>query len=116
MSSTDQADDRDSERVDTHLGLLVVPECRYVLYYFERSPDDAATLNDLADWAATTDGVAPDASRDRLAARFHHAALPRLDRYGVVAYDPADRTAEYRAGSDVEALVALAADAEREGW
>lgn len=116
MTSTDQADDRDSERVDAHLALLAVPECRYVLYYFERSPDDAATPYQLADWAATTDGVAPDASRDRLAARFHHAALPRLDRYGVVTYDAADRTAEYSAKSDLETLVALAADAEREGW
>ena len=116
MSSTDPADDRDSERVDAHLELLAVPECRYALYYFERTPDGSATPNDLAEWAATTDGVATDASRDRLVARFHHAALPRLDRCGVVAYDADDRTAEYRGGSDIDSLLSLAAGAEREGW
>ncbi|WP_435181702.1 DUF7344 domain-containing protein [Halorussus sp. AFM4] len=116
MCPTDPADDRASDRVDAHLGLLAAPACRYALYFFGGSSDATATPSELADWAVTTDRVDPDASRDRLAVRFHHAALPRLDRCGAVTYDAADRTAEYRGGADIEALVALASRAEREGW
>ncbi|NHN61441.1 MULTISPECIES: hypothetical protein [Halorussus] len=113
MTSPDPADDRASDRVDAHLGLLAAPTCRYALYYFERAPDAAASPTDIADWAAATDGLAPDVSRDRLAVRLHHAALPKLDRSGVVTYDAAARAAEYCAGSELESLVELAA--EREG-
>lgn len=115
MCSTDPADDPASDRVDAHLGLLAAPACRYALYYFEREPDAAASPTDIADWAVAADGLAPAASRDRLAAWLHHVALPKLDRSGPVTYDADARTAEYRAGSALDPLVALAAEAEREG-
>ncbi len=64
-----------------------------MIRYFHDTLRVTATAEELAEELAG-DVVAADS--ERLATVLHHASLPKLDKAGIVEYDPATRTARYR--------------------
>ncbi|MFC7070778.1 DUF7344 domain-containing protein [Halobaculum lipolyticum] len=79
--------------LDELLSALADATRRAVVEHFRHTGRRVATTAELADELAR-DATAVE--RDRLDATLHHTALPKLDAAGVLAYDPASRTARYR--------------------
>ena len=113
MSEPNTSDPRNrSESLDAHLSALAKAECRYVVYYFQRTTDDVASLGDLAAFVAANGGRTTGGSNDRIRTRLHHRTLPKLDDFGVVDYDN-DGSVRYHGSPGLEELAAIAA---REEW
>lgn len=105
---------RESESIDTHLSVLASTECRYVVYYFRRTPEDVASLDDLARFVEANAGPATDRSREQLRAILHHKALPKLAESGVVEYDHREGSVRYHGTPALEELATIAARKERQ--
>lgn len=98
-----------TDRLDAQLSALASTECRYVLYYFQHGADDAASISELAEFVAANVGAE---SRERVAIRLHHRALPRLADAGALDYEPREGRVRYRGGRGLEELAAVAAEEE----
>lgn len=112
MSESNAHDGRHpSDRLDAQLAALASTECRYVLYYFQRGADDAASISELAEFVAENVGAE---SRERVATRLHHRTLPRLVDAGALDYEAREGRVRYRGGPGLEELAALASAMEWE--
>ncbi|UPV73987.1 hypothetical protein M0R89_15785 [Halorussus limi] len=97
-----------SERLDAAFALLAHSVRRDALYHLAESDAAALSVESLAEAVASkraseeqnedaTDGTSESATdTSSLAVELHHAHLPKLESHGVVRYDPADRSVEYR--------------------
>ena len=86
--------------VDDLLALFAAADRRAVVRRLA-SAERRTDLGSLAE-ALSTAGT----DRDHLRIRLHHQHLPRLDDAGLVAYDPAELTVEYRGDDRAEAFLA----------
>ena len=76
---------------------------RAVLRHLAARDDDGPVVIE-----AVAAAVAPEAAdEERLRVHLHHRHLPALDDAGLVAYDPASRTVQYRRDDRAEALLTL---------
>lgn len=92
-----------NDQLDAAFSTLADEHHRHVLRYFLQTDDDVASLEDLVDHVLARADSAGD--WERLACRFHHATLPKLDDAGFVEYDPRNNTVRYRPDSVVERLL-----------
>ena len=81
---------------------------RSVVQYFQHTPDDVATIDDLATFVLDPDAAVEES--DRVALRLHHVALPTLERRGVVEYDPGSGLVRYHGVSRLERYLDLLAE------
>lgn len=110
MPEPSRPDPRGGEApLDELLSALADATRRAVIGHFRRADRGVATTAELAEELS---GDATGVERDRLAARLHHAALPKLDAAGVVEYDPTSRTARYRGEELSEPVRRLVANLE----
>lgn len=94
------------ETDDERLGVLATEHGRDVLSYFQHSPSDTASLQELA----ANVSERPDSEHDAIRIRLHHSTLPKLDATGVVEYDTATNTVQYDGDDELERLLAAIAD------
>jgi len=93
-----------SEKLDAAFALLADPVRRAALVALAESDETVYALDSLATAVASKrqaanagDRTFEDATRARsLAVELHHRHLPKLESHGVVRYDPAERSVEYR--------------------
>ncbi|WP_254762898.1 DUF7344 domain-containing protein [Natrinema marinum] len=76
---------------------------RAVLAYFRNSPDDIASVRDLAN-----ELEGDDHREDRVALR--HSVLPRLSDANVIEYDERSETIRYQGHASLECLADLIAE------
>jgi hypothetical protein len=83
---------------DTVFRLLADEHRREVCLFLSSATETVHKLSALAE------AVAPDVDQDarRLAIGLHHQHLPKLDRAGLLDYDPRSRTVRYRGQPCIE--------------
>jgi len=90
-----------SERIDELLTLLADQRCRATLSYFQDSPDDVASVQDLANEIRKED----HGGTEQLVLRLHHSILPRLAETEALDYDARSQTIRYHGHSGLEQLL-----------
>lgn len=113
----------ETDPADACVTLLADRHRRECLERLREAPDGTASVDELveaalraeaggepsrgSERAAPADPVstADRECRRRLAIRLHHVVLPKLAAHGVVEYDPADDSVEYRPDDRVEAVL-----------
>lgn len=83
---------------DTVFSLLGSEHRREVCRYLSSAPENVHKLSELAE------AIAPQLDEDakRFAVGLHHQHLPKLDRAGLLDYDPRSRTVRYRGQPCIE--------------
>ncbi len=69
---------------------------RRTLEYFQESPGDVASVDELATYVADYQNGGGSDSPEQIALRLHHVGLPKLAGAGVLEYDPRSKTVRYR--------------------
>lgn len=92
MSRLNLENEFDPETADQLYAALSQDYTRRVLNYFRESTDRVATLDDLAEYVATSPKSCPPCSPKQVAVRLHHCGLPKLADAGVLDYDPRSKT------------------------
>lgn len=89
------------EKRDEFLNALANHHCRAVVSYYRDSPEDVASVKDLANAITKQDhgGI------EQVTLRLQHSILPKLATAGVVEYDAMSNIARYRGSSELEALM-----------
>lgn len=99
----------DGETVDRLLSALSNGCNRYVLDHFRQSAEDVASLQELAEHAASQGAGRGGTDTDSVAAYLHHVGLPKLAETGVIDYDSRRKTVRYwghrRLEEDLQAVV-----------
>lgn len=92
---------------DTLYELFAKDHRRKVLSYLEMKDSDVAELGELAEHLyQEVDGItSPDQARLTLT----HTHVPKLAEYGVIEYDQWSEIVRYQEGSQVEAMLVVAA-------
>ena len=104
MESPDAPDStRPTDVIDDVFRTLASERRRAVLYFFHRSADEVASVEDLVDHVA---GRGDDP--ENVAVGLHHVTLPKLGDAGVVEYDARSRTVRYREDPLVETMLEVA--------
>lgn len=67
--------------------------------YFDASPGETASLDDLSRYATTRLADPDDWPAERIRLRLHHEVLPELDAVGALDYDPRTAMVRCREGS-----------------
>lgn len=110
MASSGPRNSVEADVVDQLLSALSSRPNRYVLSYLRESPDDVASVGELADHVVDRQDGADPGRRERVAVRLHHSGLPKLAAAGVVDYDPRTNTVRYRGHPAVERCSDLLAE------
>lgn len=78
---------------------------RRILDHLSETSERQERLPKVAAAVADGPGASEAANVPDLEISLHHAHLPALDRVGLVAYDPEDRTVSYTASDEAERLL-----------
>lgn len=98
-----------AEYVDDHLSVLAQRHCRYVLYYFQETTDDVASIEDLVADLRSRDSI----DDESITRTLHHATLPSLEAVGAVEYDERNGTVRYYGHPVLERWLSFLADDEQ---
>ncbi|QSW98411.1 DUF7344 domain-containing protein [Haloterrigena alkaliphila] len=97
-----------SERVDALFEALADEHRRQVLWYFQTTDTDVASVEALVDYALERENTPP--SRERLVRLFHHSTLPKLAAMDFVGYDVHSQTVNYRGSPALERILTVATE------
>lgn len=92
--------------------LLASERRRAVVSYLATGPADAAQLEELVAVLVANEcpGSGPGTHRERVSTAIHHVHLPKLERVGVLSYDPRSGAVHYHGSERLEALLAASDD------
>lgn len=90
-----------SEPLDDLLTLLADQHRRETLLYFQDSPKDIASVQDIANEISKED----HGGTRQIVLQLQHSILPRLANVGVVDYDERSQIIRYRGHSELETLL-----------
>lgn len=90
-----------SEPLDELLTLLADQHRRDTLLYFQDSPKNVASVQDLANEISKED----HGGTEQIVLQLHHSILPRLADAGAVDYDAGSQMIRYRGHSELETLL-----------
>lgn len=97
---------------DRVLSALSTEVRRSVIAYFEGSPTNTATVEELGETVAARQSPSAAMAAERVRLRLHHVDLPKLDDAGLLEYDARSRTARVRDDGPVSDWAALLAEAD----
>lgn len=98
--------------IDGYLRLIADRRRRQIIQQLREEAGRETTIDALVDRLYRSDTTAGERhqNREELAIQLYHTALPRLEDYGVVEYDPDAGTVRYRSNDRVETLLDSIAD------
>ena len=111
QANADRDSDRtpDPEGIDRRLRLLADRDRRLLVSQL-LTDDEPVRLEALA--TVLTDGRAPPLDHETALSVLHHEHLPRLDREGIVSYDPTDRSVVYNGDALLEECLRALSEAD----
>ncbi|WP_224448281.1 DUF7344 domain-containing protein [Haloprofundus salilacus] len=93
--------------IDRLYSVLANEDRRAVLDYFDGTPGETASLEDLADYLVDRRDGEDARSHERTLVRLHHVDLPKLAAAGIIDYDARTHTISYRGHPRVEKIEEL---------
>lgn len=87
---------------DEILPLLANRDCRDILVYFQNSPDNTASLQDITDKICSQREISEP---QNIKIQLHHSALPKLADAGVIDYDTKSNFVRYQSTPDLERIL-----------